>query len=112
MLKIGERQYLSPGAETISVEVAESGTVHLVTYDIDDGAQTGTLHKGEQLDIRVSPAEPRRKLTLLFTFSGDSGGLYDVTLSGSLGGGDTDPVDQGSFGIPATTSEYRFRLQQ
>ena len=110
MQKIATRQYLSPSAETITVEVGASGTAHLVTFNLDDDEEEGTLHEGEQLNIEVSPNKPRRKLSLLFTFSGP-GGQYDVSLSGSLGGSDTDTIVN-SFGIPATATEYIFRLKQ
>jgi hypothetical protein len=110
MQKIAKRQYLSPSAETITVGVQASGTAHLVTYNLDDDTEEGTLHEGETLDIEVSQDKPRRKLSLMFAFSGSSG-QYVVTLSGSLGGSDTDVIDD-TFGIPGTATEYRFRLQQ
>ena len=111
METIAERQYLSPSTETIAVKADESGTAHLVNYNIDNGAETGTLHKGQQLNIEVSPNKPSRVLTILFTFSG-TGGQYDVKLTGSLGGGDTDTVEQGDFDVPAESTEYLFQLKQ
>jgi len=109
MQKIGERQYAIGANETVAIEVDASGTAHLVNYDLDgDG---GILNQGQQLSITAPSGNNRRKLNLLFTYSG-SGGTYTVKLTGSAGGQDTDTVSQGSFGVPTNACEYRFRRAQ
>jgi hypothetical protein len=107
---IDERQYSVEGDETVSVSVEAKGTAHLVEYDLDKAGAKG-LSEGQVLTFGA-PTQPRRVLTLLFTFSGNTGGQsYTVTLKGDKGGSDTDVIDQGSFGIPATSADYHFRLQ-
>ena len=107
MIKIANRQYHVQSGESITVSVQATGTVHLVNSDLD-GLGGDPLAADESLTFRVT--NQTRVLTLLFTFSNDSGGSYEVTIESDQGGEDTDTVDQGSFGIPATATEYRFQL--
>jgi len=107
MIKIAKRQYHVQSGESITVSVQATGTVHLVNSDLD-GLDGGPLTADESLTFKVT--NQTRTLTLLFTFSNNSGGEYEVTIKGDQGGEDTDTVDQGSFGIPATSAEYRFQL--
>jgi hypothetical protein len=107
MIKIAKRQYNVQPGETITVGVEASGTVNLVSYDLD-GQGGGSLVAGQQLSFKVTT--DTRVLTLLFTFSHNSGGEYVLEIKGDQGGSDTDDVDQGSFGIPAISTTYRFQL--
>lgn len=107
MIKIAPRQYHVQPGETITVGAQASGTVHLVSYDLD-GQGGGPLAADQPLTFKITTNT--RVLTLLFTFSGSSGGKYVIGINSDQGGSDTDNVDQGSFGIPATSAEYRFQL--
>lgn len=112
MTIIDERQYSLEADETVTVSVESAGTAHLVEYDLDKGGAKA-LGQGEPLTFGAPTPPPRRVLTLLFTFSSNTGGgSYTVTLTGSKGGSDTDVINQGSFGIPANAADYHFRLQQ
>ena len=104
---IGERQYLLDNGETAEVEVQSQGTVHGVNVNLDKQEQ-GPLGAGQTVSV-PKPGSGFSSLVLLFTFSGTSGGKYTVTVNGSNGGSDTDIVDQGSFGIPTTATEYLFQ---
>ena len=106
MIKIAPRQYNVKVGETITVTTQSSGTVHGVNYDLD--GQGGTpLGAGQPLTFKIAST---RVLTLLFTFTNPSGGKYMIGIQSDQGGSDTDQVDQGSFGIPAISAEYRFQL--
>jgi hypothetical protein len=107
MIKIAKRQYHVQPGETITIGVQATGTAHLVNYDLD-GQGGGPVGAGQPLTFTVTTST--RILTLLFTFSGNSGGKYVVGITSAQGGSDTDVVDQGSFGIPTTAAEYRFQL--
>jgi len=104
---IAERQYLLDPGEKAKVSVTATGTVNNVNFDID-GQGGGPLADGQVITVS-KPAGGVRKLTLLFTFSGSSGGQFVVTIKGDNGGSDTDVVDQGAFGIPGTARSYLFQ---
>jgi hypothetical protein len=109
MIKIAKRQYNVQPGETITVDVQATGTAHGVNQDLD-GAGGAPLGVGQSLTFKVEAPKNHRVLSLLFTFTNSSGGKYAVKIKGGQGGSDTDEVDQGSFGIPATETEYRFQL--
>lgn len=106
MIKIAHRQYKVNVGETITITTQSSGTVHGVNYDFD--GQGGTpLAAGQALTFKIAAT---RVLTLLFTFTNPSDGEYVISITSDQGGPDTDQVEQGSFGVPATSTEYRFQL--
>src|SRR5687768_3565248 len=69
--------------ETITVQITSSGTVFAVAYDLDGAAGTFTspfsfvLHKSSTKNVSV--------LVVFFTFSGSSGGVYEIRVSGTPG---------------------------
>ena len=107
---IGERAYACSSGETITVNVTSSGnTAHLVNFNLD-AAGGGSLPEGQPLHFPMN--KPHRTLRLLFTFSGnDDTGKYDVSITGSGGGHDTDQIAQ-SFGIPSDQRRYDFWITQ
>jgi hypothetical protein len=106
---IAERQYSVARTETVTVSVKADGTVHLVEFDLDK-AGPEELAEGKTISFGA-PTQPRRVLTLLFTFSSNTGGgVYTVTLTGDQGGKDVDVIEQGRFGVPALSADYHFRL--
>ncbi len=105
MTKIAKRQYNVKSGETVTVGVQSSGTA-VVNYDLD--GQEGVLAEGQPLSIPVTTST--RVLALLFTFTNNSGGKCAVAIQSDKGGSDTDNVEQGAFGVPATETTYRFQL--
>lgn len=98
--------------ETITVTIAETATNLAVTFELNKppGAVfpaakslTFTVQRGD-----VGPGMPfDALLTLFVTFTGTSGGRYDVTITGS-GGGDTSRffVVQGALGADLLNYEF------
>jgi hypothetical protein len=94
--------------EMITVKVNSGGTENLVSYTIDgdtDSLPTGVTHSAFNFPLDRNRRDPSL-LTMLFTFSGDNDGRYDITITGS-GGGDTSrfTVEQ-LFGIPGDSITY------
>ena len=115
---------LSPGVfqvvdqETVSIDVKATGTLSLVRGNSNaDGEIPVTA--GQPITIKMDkskapggsfiPNARSTDVTLGFTFSNDSGGRYDLTLTGSSGGGGfTDFVEQAGTTLEATT--YTFHI--
>jgi hypothetical protein len=68
--------------EAITVAVTASGTANVVAYNLD-----GAVWHGGTFNLNQAAHDPSI-LVMFFTFSGGSGGVYTIVVTGS-GGGDT-----------------------
>lgn len=96
--------------ETITVDVHSSGTKHLVSYTLD--GETASM-PSDQPTSRLTFTLDKAKhdpsiLTMLFTFSDQDGGNYDITVSGSGGGPTSHYSVTQFFGIPGDAISYTF----
>ena len=103
--------------ELITLNVTSSGTLFGVNFSLFGGG--APLTEGQPLQVRmdkskatgnsVVPNATSTPLTLLFSFSGNSGGRYDWTVTGDPGGASfPDFVRQAGATPKATT--YTFHI--
>ena len=69
--------------EQITVRVVASGTVFAVNFDLD--GTTGVLPPTFSFTLNKAANDPSI-LVLFFIFSNSGGGIYNITLTGSLPG--------------------------
>jgi hypothetical protein len=117
-------QIISPGVfraqdkETITIDTKATGTLSLINASIYGGTKV-PVTTGKPIVIKLDKSKanhgsfvPNAKstdLTLLFSFSGDNGGRYDLTTTGDPGGDSfPDFVDQAG-NTPETTT-YTFHI--
>ena len=103
--------------EVIEIDVRATGTVFLVNHAKPGGG--APLKQGQPLRLTMDASQATGKssienaksttVTLLFSFSGDSGGRYDWTVTGSEGGEPFDSfVEQAGEGPESV--RYRFHI--
>jgi uncharacterized protein YndB with AHSA1/START domain len=96
--------------EKITVEVHSVGTKHLVSYTLD--GETASMPSDQptstlSFTLNKGKHDPSI-LTMLFTFSEQDGGNYDITVTGSGGGQTSHYSVTQFFGIPGDAISYTF----
>ena len=69
--------------ETITVQVTSTGTVFAVAFDLD--GHSGSFASPFSFVLHKTPTKDVSVLVLFFTFSGSTGGVYEITVSGTPG---------------------------
>lgn len=93
--------------ETITVSVTSGGTVFGVNFALD--GKKGTMSPGVPLTFTLNKAKKDPTLlTMLFTFSGKKDGFYDITVTGSNGGGISFNEVAQVFAIASNSNTYTF----
>ena|ERR1051326_6126933 len=94
--------------ETITVAIKENGTKRLVAYNLDG---TGAVFPAGNLTFTLNKATHNQTvLVLICTFSSNTGGSYEVTITGSNGGDTSDFTHQQLPSEPEVTLVYRFDI--
>ena len=103
--------------EVITIDVRKTGTIFLVNHATPGGG--GPLTEGQPLRLTMDKSQATGNsnisnaksttVTLLFSFSSDSGGRYDWTVAGSEGG-DTFPAHVKQAGEGPESVRYRFHI--
>lgn len=93
--------------EQISVKVTNNpGTTFAVTYDLN--GQTAPLP--QPFSFKLNKSKNPTILVLFFVFSNTSGGVYDITVTGSAGG-DTSHYSVAQFSNEAANAiAYTFDI--
>jgi hypothetical protein len=111
MKEVDDKIFEAENGETVFVVTDSTGTAHLVNYSLH--GQGKPLKKGEALSFKLDKSiENPTILTLGFTFSNNAGGgNYNVKVTGSAPGSDTDDSDIPQNGQKVDSVFYVFRIQ-
>lgn len=103
--------------EVIKIDVRATGTLFGVNHSINGAG--APLQQGQPLQLRMDKSAaqgasfiPNARSTdvlLLFNFSGDSGGRYDLTVTGDPGGDSFPDFAKQAGKLPKSTT-YTFHI--
>lgn len=93
--------------EQITVQVASSGTVFGVTTRLNG---TSSVFANPFIFTLDRTVRDPFVLTMFFVFSNPSGGIYDVTITGSAGGSVSQHTVSQMFGEPDNAIAYTFNI--
>jgi hypothetical protein len=100
--------------EMITVTVDSSGTENLVSHTLDGSSAslpTGVTHSSFNFILDRNRRDPSL-LTMLFNFSGEDDGRYDITIQGSGGGDISRHTVRQFFGIPGDSITYTIDISE